>query len=98
MIDQDDVKHGNGTQFVDGKPYYIGQFVNGVKLGHGIAIYENDLHHYYDGFWKDNLLHGTGKLVAPTYTYEGEWKNNKMDGRGILVSLSGSFILFLILI
>ena len=40
----------------DGTFFYMGSFVNGIKFGHGITLYEPDLKYYYDGFWKNNLL------------------------------------------
>jgi hypothetical protein len=54
---RDNVKSGKGMEFyTDGSLYYMGSLVNGKKFGHGIALYEPDLTHYYVGSWKDNLL------------------------------------------
>ena len=83
------LRNGNGSQFVHGKIYYIGNFVDGNKVGYGVAVYSEDLSQHYVGQWKDNLVEGQGKMVTPTYTYEGQWKDNKMHGNGLLVSRIG---------
>jgi hypothetical protein len=38
---------------------------------------------YYEGFWKNNLYHGYGKLIKSTdETFEGHWINGIMSGKG----------------
>ena len=31
----------------------------------------------YEGEWKDNKAHGTGRYTSNGATYEGEWKDDK---------------------
>ena len=42
--------------YYNGTLYYMGSFANGSKSGHGVALYEPDLTHYYVGFWRDSWL------------------------------------------
>lgn len=45
---------------------------------------------YYEGYFQDNMFHGKGKLVTPTFIYEGEWKENKKHGKGFYDYLNGT--------
>ena len=74
---ENDARNGNGSQFVNGKILYVGSFVDGLKDGHGIVIFD-DLSHFVAGRWDDHLS-GAG-------SYVGQWKHNRMEGNGIMVS------------
>ena len=64
----------------DGK--YIGQVVNGLAEGKGIAYFKNG--DRYEGEWKNNKEEGKGIYYFKNGDrYEGDFKNNKADGKGI---------------
>ena len=47
-----------------------------LRDGRGIQIWPNGSR--YDGFWKDGMAHGPGRLVhALGDVYEGEWFEDK---------------------
>ena len=61
--------------------YYIGQWLQGLKNGHG-TLYSSD--GIYDGEWKNGKKNGQGKM---TYTpsgdvYEGDWVDDQRNGQG----------------
>lgn len=37
----------------------------------------------YEGYWKNNLAHGYGRLIhTDGDVYIGEWKNDRANGKG----------------
>ena len=67
----------------NGATYYKGQFKNGKKGPKGLMKFGEG--NVYEGEFKDNSLHGKGKLTNDTrmMCYDGEWKQNKMHGQGV---------------
>ena len=64
------------------KEIYRGSFKNGDKNGKGIEFFRNnDAKIKYDGFFKNNLYHGKGKMYDSIGTcWEGTFKNGKKEG------------------
>jgi hypothetical protein len=60
---------------------YVGEHINGKKVGLGILYYANgDVH---IGNWLDNVKNGCGVFIENNtgINYVGKWKNNKMHWR-----------------
>ena len=69
------------TQYPNGD-VYEGEWKNCKKNGKG--TYKATLGVTYIGYFRDNLMHGVGKLIHDEeIIYEGEFANNKMCGKGI---------------
>ena len=70
-------EYTNGNQ-------YIGQKKGGLKHGRGKYIFKD--RSYYEGSWRNNLMHGKGVLYLPNgkVEYEGEWADDEPDGWGLL--------------
>lgn len=63
---------------------YQGEWNDDQELrdGRGVQIWKNGSR--YDGFWKNGMAHGLGRLVhAEGDIYEGEWFEDKTHGYGI---------------
>jgi len=43
----------------------------------------------YEGDWKDDKRHGTGKYTSSLGTYEGEWSHDQRNGKGIMRYANG---------
>lgn len=69
-------EYTNGNQ-------YIGQKKGGLKHGRGKYIFKD--RSYYEGSWRNNLMHGKGVLYLPNgkVEYEGEWAEDEPDGWGL---------------
>ncbi len=60
---------------------YFGEIEGEKANGYGIGIFDGK--GIYDGFWKDNLRHGTGKYKWKNDdVYEGEFVEGKREGWG----------------
>ena len=58
-----------------------GNRLDGKKTGIGIYVWNNG--NIYEGEFKDDLMHGTGKLyIVEKGTYEGEFVEGKKTGEG----------------
>lgn len=55
---------------------------NGKRNGYGVFTYNNGGH--YDGNWKNNQMHGQGKLFykSGALAYDGEWYKDMFHGKG----------------
>lgn len=78
------VKDGYGAEVYSDGCKYEGYFVNGRKCGTGMFKWPRES---YKGEWKDDEMHGRGKLIARDNldrkkTYVGEFKFGKRDGFG----------------
>lgn len=65
-----------------GHQVYYGEFENFKFNGKGICTYycSGDR---YDGQWKDDKKHGTGKCIwTDGSNYDGQWENNRRNGKG----------------
>ena len=56
---------------------YEGDFVNGKYEGHGKFYFDTGI--YYIGEWKNNIMHGKGKLYDKEgqIMEEGIWNNGE---------------------
>ena len=46
--------------------------------------------HIYEGFWKNGLKHGRGRLYSSKGIHEGEYANDKANGEGIMYFSDGT--------
>ena len=55
---------------------------NGKRNGKGKFFYQDGS--YYDGFWKDNKMHGEGSLYYYNgrLAYKGQWYLDDFHGKG----------------
>ena len=65
---------------------YEGQYINGIREGHGIYYYANG--EKYDGEWSKNRKHGIGRMFyykngAEDGNYNGFWENGRRHGEGV---------------
>ena len=45
----------------------------------------------YEGYWKDNMANGYGRLIhSDGDVYEGEWNNDKAEGQGTYYHSDGA--------
>jgi hypothetical protein len=59
------------------------------KDGRGVQIWPDGSR--YDGFWRDGMANGYGRLVhAEGDVYEGEWTEDKANGYGVYTHFNGS--------
>ncbi|XP_063871928.1 alsin-like isoform X4 [Scylla paramamosain] len=65
---------------------YSGQWVCGKLHGEGTMVWGDGRR--YEGQFRQNVYHGSGRLEVPTgggvNIYEGTWKNGKLEGKGII--------------
>ena len=67
---------------------YIGQVVNGLPEGKGIAYYNNG--NIYEGYWRNGKKEGKGIMYYDDGArYEGDWRNGKFEGKGIFYYNNG---------
>tara|TARA_E500000178_G_scaffold351886_1_gene414014 strand:- start:46 stop:723 length:678 start_codon:yes stop_codon:yes gene_type:complete len=95
---KDGLRHGHGREFSYLKPnnttdyeIYVGQFKNGNRDGRGNSkgeIKEGNVKISYSGEWKNNKLHGQGKLLYRSsierISIEGEFKEGEVHGQTIV--------------
>lgn len=68
-------------RYKDGSTY-TGQYRFGLRHGRGRQVFEDGV---YDGWWKDDLYHGPGKLIQnEDDVFIGSFANGKKHGRGSL--------------
>ena len=68
---------------------YEGQWVGGLRQGHGFLTCE-DLEFCYDGAWLRDQRTGEGKLISRTAKYAGGFLDNEYHGQGTLVDADGN--------
>ena len=67
---------------------YIGGYLNGLRHGNGLYIWDNG--DSYDGDWINNERHGKGTYTwASGDEYIGEWRYGKKHGKGIYTLKNG---------
>ncbi len=71
--------------------YYEGNFVNGLKDGHGLYYddYNGTIQKKYVGDFKKDEYHGKGKLISLPGEYEGEFYKGLKHGKGKYKSIVG---------
>ena len=62
----------------DEKIFPIYYFENELLNGHSRIIYSNG--NIFEGFVKDGLREGQGKLITDQGIIEGKWENNTLEG------------------
>uniref|UniRef100_F6U2Z7 MORN repeat containing 1 n=1 Tax=Monodelphis domestica TaxID=13616 RepID=F6U2Z7_MONDO len=68
---------------------YEGEFLNGVREGHGFLMDKNG--HIYQGSFHKNKKHGVGQMIFKNGDkYEGDWILDQRQGHGVLYSADGS--------
>ncbi len=83
--------NGIGTKFNHAlNSEYKGEFVNGHYHGKGVLKTGNNF--VYDGYFFENVRHGTGELreINVGRYYKGEWHQNKRHGYGLQQFSDGS--------
>jgi hypothetical protein len=84
--------HGKGTMEYTGyNPWtYVGDWVNGVREGHGSLLFKDGIRSYV-GEWANDKKNGTG---TSTYfngqVYTGSWIHGRQNGHGVLVHPDGA--------
>ena len=76
----------NKQELVFGNVRYVGQVVNGLPEGKGIAYYDSEPFKgdKYDGDWKNGKREGKGIYYYHNGDrFEGEWSNDNKEGKGI---------------
>lgn len=74
--------------FQDTNSTYIGQFLDGERIGLGTEISDNG--EVYSGNYKGDKRHGKGRLILETGDYlEGEFKYGLPDGHGVYKETNG---------
>ena len=81
------VFEGDGRiEYADGS-FYEGRWLRGVKTGDGVWKTQNEI---YTGTFRNNRLHGYGKLnFVNTAYYYGSFENGIPQGRGELMDSNG---------
>jgi hypothetical protein len=60
---------------------YKGEFNDGVPFNYGVMNYKDGSK--YEGYWKDGLYNGKGKLTSSNEVYDGEFMQGKRHGHGV---------------
>ena len=78
--------------YANGDSYY-GQLSNGKRTGFGTYYFKNT-GNMYEGYFVDDLRHGSGKFTFKNGNYFiGNYKNDKRDGPGKEYSSAGAILL-----
>lgn len=80
--------HGWGTFQYGNGDIYIGEFLDGLRDGHGQQNFSNDDN--YAGEWRGGMIHGKGVyLWADKSKYVGTFVEGLMQGKGIITLANG---------
>jgi DNA-binding CsgD family transcriptional regulator len=85
-----DKPHGQGTMKYRGneRMIYVGEWVNGVKHGHGELTWPSGA--TYEGEWKNDKSHGHGtEKFSDGSVFTGTWSNDKIVGGGVHIRPTG---------
>lgn len=89
---KNDIPHGFGEEYLKGKKYFSGNYINGLRDGQGTYFGEDGS--TYIGEWKNNEANGLGieKYTSEgvNAVYEGEFKDNLRNGQGSLTLSNGA--------
>ena len=75
---QSNQRQGYGIYRYRNGDFYEGDWVNGMKAGHGRSYTKND-DRIYDGQFKNNQKHGAGKILTGDghkVIEKGQWQND----------------------
>ena len=85
-----DQKQGEGVMKYTNGDTYKGHWHGDKRQGPGVFT-SVDGNTFYEGDWRDDKMHGTGRLVQKgLFTYTGGFKENKFDNNGILICDDGT--------
>jgi hypothetical protein len=87
-----DLPHGKGTMKYTGcyPRTYVGDWVNGVREGHGSLLFKDGIRSYV-GEWANDKKHGTGTATNFNgQVYTCSWRHGLMYGHGVLVHPDGA--------
>jgi hypothetical protein len=87
-----DIPLGKGTMKYTGycPKTYVGDWVNGVREGHGSLLFKDGIRSYI-GEWANDKKHGTGTSnYFNGQVHTGSWRHGKMHGHGVLVHPDGA--------
>ena len=85
---RDGLPHGKGVFKYKNGNEYDGEFIKGLKDGHGCCKNNEG---EYDGFWKEDKKEGHGKYTFKNGDlYIGEFKADMYSGQGILLYSNGN--------
>lgn len=85
------VRHGLGKVVFQDKSWFDGRFDGGNRV-EGVFMFSNGSK--YTGTWKQNKMHGTGKLMLIDGTvYMGQFMNGKKHGEGKLLKENGVVVI-----
>jgi hypothetical protein len=67
QVNESGIPHGNGSQSIDGRKFYEGEYMNGMKHGKGTYYYLNSGNEHvskYEGEFVNDIMKGYGKFWA----------------------------------
>lgn len=80
------IQHGNEKAVLNNGHIYVGQWDNGDM--NGIGMYIVPKYSTYNGQFKNNKMHGHGKITLQNHSSivsaEGEWTENVLCGNGVI--------------
>lgn len=92
-----DLPNGKGVMRFPNHDKYEGDWVEGEMTGKGEYLFydkkRDKLMWKYEGWFKDSLFHGLGKMTYPDRTvYFGEWADGKRCGYGQQMFATGDIL------
>jgi hypothetical protein len=87
-----DLPHGKGTMkyTVYNPRTYVGDWVNGVREGHGSLLFKDGIRSYV-GEWANDMKHGTGTTNCFNGQVDtGSWRHWRLYWYGVLVHPDGA--------
>ncbi|PHJ16481.1 morn repeat-containing protein, partial [Cystoisospora suis] len=80
-------QEGDVRYVYENRDVYEGQFLKGMRHGHGVYYSKKD-GFSYEGEWKEDLRHGEGVLTHDKvgFVYVGQWYKDEKHGEGHLYS------------
>ena len=77
QVDHEGKPNGIGRMKIN-KGLYEGSFRDGKQSGYGRGIMFDG--RYYEGWWREGVFHGQGKMVdiLEKKTKEGQWENGQL--------------------
>ena len=88
-VENELIPNGVGIMKGNNGGIYTGEFVNGIKQGHGVFRWKDGSSH--KGRWNDDKRNGYGELISMDDSiYSGNWVADKKNGHGIFKYKSGN--------
>ena len=71
---------------LDNGSKYLGQWTKTTHLREGVGIVACTDGSIYEGYWKNDMANGKGRLIHDDGdVYEGDWINDKKNGNGVYI-------------